>query len=137
MNSKMKNFAVKSLSMLATAAVLLVANPASAHSGSDKKPANGQVSVKYTGSNSKTVVFRLNFENTTAEKFWLIIKNDAGEVVYEEQFTDLHFDRNIYLDVDETKIKPTFIIRLKDQDIERKLLVTKRTPTNEGTAVVL
>src|SRR5262249_36771992 len=128
MNSKMMNFAVKSVSVLATAAVLFVANPASANP-TEKKPANGQVSVKYTGSNNKTVVFRLNFENTTAERFWLIIKNDAGEVVYEEQFTDLHFDRNIYLDVDETKIKPTFIIRLKDQDIERKLMVTKRTAT--------
>jgi hypothetical protein len=137
MNSKMMNFAVKSVSVLATAAVLFVANPASANQGTDKKPAAGQVSVKYTGSNSKTVVFRLSFENTTAEKFWLIIKNDAGDVVYEEQFTDLHFDRNIYLDVDETKIKPTFIIRLKDQDIERKLMVTKRTATEDGTAIVL
>jgi hypothetical protein len=133
----MVNFAVKSASVLATAAVLFVANPASAHPSTDKKPVDGQVSVKYTGSNSKTVVFRLNFENTTAEKFWLIIKNDAGEVVYEEQFTDLHFDRNVYLDVEETKIKPTFIIRLKDQDIERKLMVTKRTATDEGSAIAL
>lgn len=137
MNSKIVNYAVKSASILATAAVLFVANPASANQGTDKKPVDAQVSVKYTGSNSKTVVFRLNFENTTAEKFWLIIKNDAGEVVYEDQFTDLHFDRNIYLDVDETKIKPTFIIRLKDQDIERKLMVTKRNATNEGTAIAL
>jgi hypothetical protein len=137
MNSKLVNFAVKSVSALATVAALLVANPASARKNADKKPAIGQVSVKYTGSNSKTVVFRLNFENSSAEKFWLIIKNDAGEVVYEEQFTDLHFDRNIYLDVEEAKIKPTFIIRLKDQDIERKLMVTKRTPKEDGTAIAL
>jgi hypothetical protein len=133
----MVNFAVKSVSVLATAAALLVSNPASANTIDDKSPVNAQVSVKYTGSNSKTIVFRVNFENTTAEKFWLIIKNDAGEVVYEEQFTDLHFDRNVYLDVEETKIKPTFIIRLKDQDIERKLMVTKRNATVDGTAVVL
>ena len=136
MNSRMVNFAVKSVSVLATAAALLVTNPASANTIHDKKPV-GQVSVQYTGSNSKTIVFKLNFENTTGEKFWLIIKNDAGEVVFEEQFTDLHFDRNIYLDVDETKIKPTFIIRLKDQDIERKLVVTKRTAKDDGTAIVL
>lgn len=140
MNSKIGNFATRSVAVLATAAALLVSNPSKANTIQDSKhvqPIDGQVSVKYTGSNSKTVVFRLTFENTNAERFYLIIKNDAGDVVYEEQFTDLHFDRNIFLDVEESKIKPTFIIRLKDQDIERKLSVTKRTATDEGTAVAL
>lgn len=140
MKSKIGNFATRSVAVLATAAALLVSNPSKANTIQDSKqvqPIDGQVSVKYTGSNSKTVVFRLTFENTNAEKFYLIIKNDAGDVVYEEQFTDIHFDRNIFLDVEESKIKPTFIIRLKDQDIERKLSVTKRTATDEGTAVAL
>jgi len=140
MNSKIGNFATRSVAVLATAAALLVSNPSKASTIQDSKhvqPIDGQVSVKYTGSNSKTVVFRLTFENTNAERFYLIIKNDAGDVVYEEQFTDIHFDRNIFLDVEESKIKPTFIIRLKDQDIERKLSVTKRTATDEGTAVAL
>lgn len=140
MNSKIGNFATRSVAVLATATALLVSNPSKANTIQDSKhvqPIDGQVSVKYTGSNSKTVVFRLSFENTNAERFWLIIKNDAGDVVYEEQFTDIHFDRNIFLDVEESKIKPTFIIRLKDQDIERKLSVTKRTATEDGTAVAL
>ncbi|MFI5156165.1 MAG: hypothetical protein ACHQEM_08265 [Chitinophagales bacterium] len=140
MNSKIGNFATRSVAVLATAAALLVSNPSKANTIQDSKhvqPIDGQVSVKYTGSNSKTVVFRLTFENTNAERFYLIIKNDVGDVVYEEQFTDIHFDRNIFLDVEESKIKPTFIIRLKDQDIEKKLSVTKRTATDEGTAVAL
>ncbi len=140
MNSKIGNFATRSVAVLATAAALLVSNPSKANAIQDSKhvqPIDGQVSVKYTGSNSKTVVFRLTFENTNAERFYLIIKNDAGDVVYEEQFTDIHFERNIFLDVEESKIKPTFIIRLKDQDIETKLSVTKRTATDEGSAVAL
>jgi hypothetical protein len=140
MNSKFVNFATKSVSVLATAAALFVSNPSNANSTTDKKhvqPIDGQVSVQYTGSNSKTIVFRLTFENIKAEKFWLIIKNDAGEVVYEEQFNDIHFDKNIFLDVEESKVRPTFVIRTEDQSFERTLSVTRRTSTNAGTAKVL
>jgi hypothetical protein len=131
MNSKFVNFAVKSVSAVATAVVLLVSNPAtsfanSVHEKKQNQPIDAQVSVKYTGSNSKLVAFRLTFENVNGERFWLIIKNDAGEVVFEDQFTDAHFDRNIYLDVEATQIRPTFVIRTADQEVERSVPVNKK-----------
>ena len=139
MNSKFVKFAVKSVSAVATAVVLLVSNPTNsfAHSVKDKKisnPIDGQVSVKYTGSTSKAVVFHLTFDNVKAEKFWLIIKNDAGDVVYEELFSGADFSKDIFLDVQENQIQPTFIIRTVDQQVERTLSVNKRAAEN-GNAV--
>ena len=139
MKSKFVNFAVKSVSALAAAVVLLVSNPLTSFANAvpEKKhnqPIDAQVSVKYTGSNSKTVVFRLTFENPKAENFSLIIKNDVGEVVYEEQYSDVHFAKNIFLDVEDAQVHPTFIIRTADQSVERTLSVDKRV-AEDGVAV--
>jgi hypothetical protein len=134
MNSKFVNFATKSVSVVATAVVLLVSNPVNSYASpvKDKKitqPIDGQVSVKYTGSNAKTVVFHLTFENVKGENFSLLIKNDAGDIVYQERFSGA-FDKNIFLDAEENQIHPTFIIQTADQEVVRSLSVNKRTSEN-------
>ncbi|HMH33350.1 MAG TPA: hypothetical protein VK543_09990 [Puia sp.] len=137
MNSKFVNFATKSVSVVATAVVLLVSNPVNSFASpvKDKKitqPIDGQVSVKYTGSNAKTVVFHLTFDNIKGETFSLLIKNDVGDVVYQEQFSTVNFDKNIYLDVEENHIHPTFIIQTDDQEVVRSLSVNKRSAENRN-----
>jgi hypothetical protein len=132
MNSKIVNFAVKSVSAVATAVVLLVSNPVNSYANSidDKKnnqSIENQVSVIYAGSNSKAVVFHLTFENPKAEKFSLVIKNDVGDVVYEAEYSDVHFDKNIFLDAQETQVRPTFIIRTATQEVERSMSVNKKS----------
>jgi hypothetical protein len=58
-------------------------------------PNEKNVTVNFLGTSENNLVFHLEFENKSGEKFWLIIKNDAGDVVYQNTFTDLHFARNI------------------------------------------
>ncbi|HEX4849522.1 MAG TPA: hypothetical protein VFV08_01895 [Puia sp.] len=124
------NHAVKALSVIATVAVLFVSNPLSAHAGpiKEKKIAvvsDDQVNVQYKGSDDNSFVFQVVFENPTARKFSLILKNDEGLVVYAEQFNDSHFTKTIRVEKEGKDIHPTFIIRTGNQELTRKFAVNR------------
>ncbi len=76
------------------------------------------------------MVFHLEFENKTGEKFFLIVKNDAGEVVYQNSFTDVHFARNIRIANDDSEMHPTFVIRTSTEQVERKFSVKSKISEN-------
>ena len=124
---------VKSAVAVAAAAVLVVSAPLTSQAGTSKGPkqVNGnQEFVQYTGSNSSSFVFRIQYENPTAEKFSVIVKNDDGQVVYEAQFNDVHFDISFHIPNDVAEIRPTFTIRNGKQEVERSFLVTKKIVEN-------
>jgi len=124
---------VKALSIVAVAAVILVSNPLNTFAnGGDKKITlnEEQVSVQYIGSKDNSVVFRVEFENPTAAKFWLIIKNDAGDVIYRKQFSETHFAKSINFQKEEADIHPTFVIRNGDNEIVRQFAVTRTVTEN-------
>lgn len=90
-----------------------------------------QVSIKYVGTSENQVVFQVNFENPTGEKFSLIIRNDNGDVVYHQAFNDTHFSRNVYIDNNGSDITPTFIIRgAGSNEIVRQFRVAKTVTEN-------
>ncbi len=93
-------------------------------------PTEQQVSVKYVGTSDNNLVFHLEYENKTGEKFFLIIKNDLGEVVYQNAFNDVHFEKNIRLPKEDSEMKPTFIIRTGTEQVERKFLVNRQLSEN-------
>jgi hypothetical protein len=76
------------------------------------------------------VVFHVDFENPTGEKFWLIIRNDNGDVVYRKQFAGNHFSKNVYFDNEQADIRPTFIIRNDSNEIVRQFAVTRTVTEN-------
>ena len=124
------NFVVKTLTAAAIAVVFFAGN-ASANDGSKRSTLNDdQVNVQYIGSTETQVAFRLEFENPTAEKFWLIIKNDAGDVVYRKQFNDVHFSKSVYVLKEDAEIRPTFIIRNSAGEIVRQFAVTRTITEN-------
>jgi hypothetical protein len=129
MNIKLNSRVVKAISVAAVAAVIFISNPlASLANGgkNDKAKLNDeQVTVQYVGANDQLVVFHVDFQNPTNEKFWLIIRNDAGDVVYRKQFSDAHFSKSIYFENDQTEIRPTFIIRNSSNEIVRQFAVTR------------
>ncbi|MDO6434958.1 hypothetical protein Q4E93_30370 [Flavitalea sp. BT771] len=130
------NHVVKTLTAAAVAVVFFVSNPLAslANDGSKKeKLSDEQVSVQYIGSTADQVAFRVEFENPTAEKFWLIIKNDAGDVVYRKQFSDVHFSKSVYVQKEEADIRPTFVIRNNANEIVRQFAVT--STITESTVV--
>jgi len=127
------NYVVKTLAAVVVAVAFFVSNPlvSLANDGTKKAgPKDDQVSVQYIGSNDNQVVFRVDFENPTAEKFWLIIKNDAGDVIYRKQFSDAHFSKAIYVVKEDTEIRPTFIIRNSNNEIVRQFAVNNVVTEN-------
>jgi hypothetical protein len=122
------NYVVKTLAVVAA---LVFSLASFANEGAKKTgPKDDQVSVQYVGSNENQVVFHVEYENPTAEKFWLIIKNDAGDVVYRKQFSDAHFSKSIYVVKEDTDIRPTFIIRNSNNEIVRQFAVSSVVTEN-------
>src|ERR1700720_1479094 len=124
---------VKALSVAVVAVVFFVSNPLTslANGGGNKKSlTDEQVSVQYVGTNNDYIVFRVQFENPTAEKFSLIIKNDAGDVVYRKQFSDVHFAKTVSLQKQDADMHPTFIVRNGDSEIVRQFAVTSTLTEN-------
>ncbi len=133
----MKNVAVKAIAVAFTAVVVLVSNPMTSKAnggGVDSKKSSlteAQVSVKYQGTSDNNIIFKVEFENPTSEKFSLIIKNDNGDVVYHQQFTDAHFAKSVFFQNTEAEIHPTFIIRsANNNEIVRQFSVNKTLTEN-------
>lgn len=124
---------VRALSAAVVALVFFISSPLTtlANDGVKKTAiTDGQVSVQYVGINNDCVVFRVKFENPTAEKFWLIVKNDAGDVIYRKQFSDIHFAKSISLRKEDSDIHPSFVISNGDSEIVRQFSVTSTITEN-------
>ena len=123
----------KSASVLAAAALLSFASAKASATPIIEKiisPTDKEVSVSFVGANDNTLVFYLSFENKSAQKFYLIVKDDAGQIVYQSAFTDVHFDKNIRIMSDASEVHPTFIIRTATEQIERKISVNHEVSEN-------
>jgi hypothetical protein len=130
----------KTILAVATVIALFVCNPftsqangIASHGHKDKTASGlteGQVSVQYTGSNDESVSFSVKFENSGAEKFWFIVKNDAGEIIYRQQFNDVHFAKSIVLQKDDNVIQPSFIIRKGNDEIVHSFVVSRKVTEN-------
>jgi len=137
MNSKV----VKAIAVALTSVVVLVSNPMTSQANggginNTKKSSltEEQVSVKYQGTKGNSIVFKVEFTNPTAEKFSLIIKNDNGDVVYNQQFTDANFAKTVTFENTEAEMHPVFIIRSAgNSEIVRQFSVSKTV--TESTVV--
>jgi hypothetical protein len=130
MNTKTKNHAFKAIAIALTAAMFLFGSPLTtkANGGGSKKTSTiteSQVSITYQGVSDNSLVFKVDYENLSGEKFWLIIKNDNGDIIYHQQFSDAHFSKTIYFQNTDTEIAPTFIVRANNNDIVRQFQVNK------------
>ncbi|HEY4936601.1 MAG TPA: hypothetical protein VII44_08470, partial [Puia sp.] len=113
----------KSASVLAAAALLTFGSAKLQAAPIIEKissPTDKLVTVNFVGVTENSFVFHLDFENKTGEKFYLIIKNDAGDVVFQNAYNDVHFEKNIRLPKEESEIHPTFVIRTATEQIEKK-----------------
>jgi len=127
----MKNI-LKAIS--AAALVFIISNPIASRANGGKNDkarlTDEQVTVQYVGINEDHVVFHVDFENPTGEKFWLIIRNDNGDVVYRKQFDGNHFSKNVYFENEQADIRPTFIIRNNNNEIVRQFAITRTITEN-------
>jgi hypothetical protein len=130
MNTNTKNHAVKVFAVALTAVLFLFGSPLTgkANDGGPKKTSTitqAQVSVTYQGVSDNGLVFKVDFDNASGEKFWLIIKNDNGDIVYHQQFSDTQFSKTIFFQNTDTEIAPTFIIRVNNNEIVRQFQVNR------------
>jgi hypothetical protein len=129
MNTKTKNHASKAIAIALTAVLFLFGSPLTtkANDGGKKTPTitEAQVSITYQGVSDNNLVFNVNYENLSGGKFWLIIKNDNGDIVYQQHFTDTHFAKTIYFQNTDTDINPTFVIRTGNNEVVRQFQVNK------------
>ena len=130
MNTKTKNHAVKVIAVALTAVLFLFGSPLTgkANDGGSKKHStitDAQVSVTYQGVSDNSLVFKVDYENLSGSKFWLIIKDDNGDIVYHQQFSDAHFSKTIFFQNTNTEIAPTFLIRTGNNEIVRQFQVSK------------
>jgi hypothetical protein len=134
--TKNSNSVLKTIAVTATAVLVLSGSPVSSFANSFKekhtKSANtiseSQVDVQYAGSADNTFTFKVKFENTAAQKFTLIVKNDEGDVIYSKEFSDAHFSKTIQLVKNEKEsndIHPTFAISSGGGSIERSFSIDK------------
>jgi hypothetical protein len=122
------NFNLKKSASVLAAAVLLTIGAAKVSAAPIEKissPSDKQVSINFVGATESNYVFHLEFDNKTGEKFYLIVKNDAGDIVYQNAFTGAHFETNIRLPKEELEIHPTFVIRTSNEQIEKKFSVSR------------
>ena len=126
----MKSNFVKTLTAAAVAVVFFASSAFANEGGRKAGLTDEQVNVQYVGATQNQVAFRVEFENPTAEKFWLIIKNDAGDVVYRKQFNDVHFSKSVFVLRDEADIRPTFVIRNNSGEVTRQFSVTSTVVEN-------
>ncbi len=127
------NFA-KSLSTVAAALLLTFATAntyaAPVKSTNVSNPAEELVSVNYVGSTENSFVFHVTYDNKSGEKFYLIVKNDAGEVVYEQSYKDSKFAKTIHIPKESDSMTPSFVIRTATTQVERKFVVNRQVSEN-------
>jgi hypothetical protein len=132
---KNSNSVLKTIAVAATAAVLF-ASPISSFANKvseNNKTANygpeSALNVQYIGANEKMFEFKVEFENPTAQKFTLIVKNDDGDVVYSKEFSDIHFAKTIRLmrdGIESPSIYPTIAISVGSRLVQRSFSIEKK-----------
>jgi hypothetical protein len=123
----------KSASVLAAAALLTLGSAKLQAAPIIEKiisPSDKQVTVNFVGVTENNLVFHLDFENKTGEKFYLIVKNDAGDIVYQNSYNDVHFEKNIRIPKEDSEMHPTFVIRTATEKVERSFLVNREVSEN-------
>ncbi|AXY76902.1 hypothetical protein D3H65_24225 [Paraflavitalea soli] len=75
-----------------------------------REPVVSTASVKHIGNPEGSVVFQVQYDNQAGEKFFLIIRDNDGNVIYQDTYSDKKFDKKFQLPQGETD-KLQFIIK--------------------------
>jgi len=89
-----------------------MAAPATSKNGkSDKTEHNN---IQYVGTTDDGIVFNVKYDNADSSNFDLVIKNEFGEIVYQQTFNDKNFDKRVMLVKEPGDAHLTFIIKGAD-----------------------
>jgi hypothetical protein len=70
----------------------------------------GKTEITHLSTSDQSLVFQVNVENASAEKFFIVIKDEGGSVIYRGSFSDKDFSKKFVLPKNESG-KITFTIK--------------------------
>lgn len=91
--------------------------------------------VQYVGATEKGIEFNVKYSNANASPFSLIIKNEYGDVVYQQQYNDKTFDKKVLLAKEPGDAHLTFIIKSASTSIKQSFDITTTTRMVEDVVV--
>ncbi len=106
-----------------------------APAATDKNARTAQSDIQYVGTTKDGIVFNVKFENADSSKFDLIIKNEYGDVVYQQQYSDKSFDKKVVLIKEPGDARLTFMIRAADATYKQSFDISTVTRTVEDVVV--
>ncbi len=132
MNKQVLKFGIRRMIILAgLVGSLSFSSFAATNKGGKEVPS----AVQYVGATDQGVVFNVKYDNATAEPFSLIIKNEYGDVVYQQQFKDKNFEKKVLLTKEPGEARLTFIIRSVSANVKQTFDISTTTKTVEEVVV--
>ena len=135
MKKQVLNFRKAMLVAALVSVTSLSAMAAPATSRNDKSDKAAQSDIQYVGTTDAGVVFNVKYDNADSVKFDLVIKNGYGDVVYQQAYSDVNFDRKVVLVKEPGDARLTFIIRTANNDYKQSFDITTVTRTVEDVVV--
>ena len=135
MKKQVLNFRKAMVVAALVSAVSFSAMAAPATSKNDKSDKTAQNNIQYVGTTDDNIVFNVKYNNADSAKFDLIIKNQYGEVVYQQAYNEVNFDKKVVLLKEQGDAHLTFIIRTANNDYKQSFDITTVTRTVEDVVV--
>lgn len=75
-------------------------------------------SVQFSGSSDNALLFDVKVNNSNGDTFTLLIKNEAGDILFTKEYSDKNFSKRIKLLKNDDNSRYTFNIRSTNKDLE-------------------
>jgi hypothetical protein len=134
MKKQVMNFRKAMLVAALVSAVSFSALAAPATSKNGKSDKTAQDYIQYVGTTGDNIVFNVKYDNADSAKFDLIIKNEFGDIVYQQSYNDKNFDKKVVLVKEPGDAHLTFIIKGADT-YKQSFDITTVTRTVEDVVV--
>jgi hypothetical protein len=96
---------------------------------------SSQSTVQYVGTTEKGILFNVKFNNESGAKFNLIIKDENGDFLFNQQYNDKNFNKNIVLVKDADDAKLTFFIEGREMNLKESFTITTSARVIEDVTV--
>lgn len=135
MKKQVLKFGFRKVMMVAGFVSVLSFSAMAAPAATDKTAKTAQSEIEYVGTTKDGIVFNVKFENADSSKFDLIIKNEYGDVVYQQQYNNKNFDKKVILLKEPGEARLTFMIKAADATYKESFDISTVTRTVEDVVV--
>lgn len=95
------------------------------------KPVNKEAEITYRGSTDNKLMFNINYKNELAEKFFLTIKNELGEIIYSKQYESKPLNKTMSFSEFPENGKLTFVIATGKKEFSQTFSINSQVKTVE------